>query len=47
LTNFSNGKQTQESLESNFPESEFQETNIALVGFSDNTILLRALFLQT
>jgi len=28
-TNFSNGKQTQESLESGFPESEFQETNIA------------------
>jgi len=31
LTNFSNVKQTQESLESNFPESEFQKTNIALV----------------
>jgi hypothetical protein len=29
LTNFSNGKQTQESLESGFPESEFQETNMA------------------
>jgi hypothetical protein len=29
LTNFSNGKQTQESLESDFPESEFRETNIA------------------
>jgi hypothetical protein len=28
LTNFSNGKQTQESLESDFPESEFQETKI-------------------
>jgi len=30
LTNFSNGKQTQEILESGFPESEFQETNMAL-----------------
>jgi hypothetical protein len=30
LTNFSNGKQTQESLESGFPESEFRETNMAL-----------------
>jgi hypothetical protein len=28
LTNFSNGKQTKESLENSFPESEFQETNI-------------------
>jgi len=31
LTNFSNGKQTQESLESGFPESEFRETNMALI----------------
>jgi len=30
LTNFSNGKQTQESLESDFPETTFRETNIAL-----------------
>jgi hypothetical protein len=30
LTNFSNVKQTQESLESGFSESEFRETNIAL-----------------
>jgi hypothetical protein len=30
LTNFSNGKQTQESLESGFPENEFRETNMAL-----------------
>jgi hypothetical protein len=30
LTNFPNGKQTQESLESDFPKSEFRETNIAL-----------------
>jgi hypothetical protein len=29
LTNFSNDKQTQESLESDFPETTFQETNIA------------------
>jgi len=28
LTNFPNGKQTHESLESGFPESEFRETNI-------------------
>ena len=27
LTNFPEDKQTQESLESNFPESEFRETN--------------------
>jgi len=30
LTNFSNDKQTQESLESDFPETTFRETNIAL-----------------
>jgi hypothetical protein len=30
LTNFPNGKQTQESLESGFPENEFQETSMAL-----------------
>jgi hypothetical protein len=30
LTNFSNGKQTQESLENDFAESEFRKTNIAL-----------------
>jgi hypothetical protein len=29
LTNFSNGKQTQESLESGFPKSEFRKTNMA------------------
>jgi hypothetical protein len=29
LTNFSNGKQTQESLEIDFPETTFRETNIA------------------
>jgi hypothetical protein len=32
LTNFSNGKQTQESLESGFPESEFQETNMTYIS---------------
>jgi hypothetical protein len=31
LTNFSNGKQTQKSLESGFPESELQKTNIAVI----------------
>ena len=31
LTNFLNVKQTHESLESDFPESEFQEANIALI----------------
>jgi hypothetical protein len=30
LTNFSNDKQTQESLESGFPESEFRKTNMTL-----------------
>jgi hypothetical protein len=29
LTNFSNGKQTQESLESGFPETIFRKTNTA------------------
>jgi hypothetical protein len=28
LINFSNGKQTQESLKNGFPESKFRETNI-------------------
>jgi hypothetical protein len=32
LTNFPNGKQTQESLESGFPESEFRETNMAALS---------------
>jgi len=34
LTNFPNGKQTQESLESGFPESEFRETNMAYFSVS-------------
>jgi hypothetical protein len=33
LTNFSNGKQTQESLESGFLESEFRKTNVAKIVF--------------
>jgi hypothetical protein len=32
LTNFPNGKQTQESLENGFPESEFRETNMASIS---------------
>jgi hypothetical protein len=31
LTNFSNDKQTQESLESGFPETTFRETNMAKI----------------
>jgi hypothetical protein len=34
LTTFSNGKQTHESLESDFPETTFQKTNMALTGFT-------------
>jgi hypothetical protein len=33
LTNFPNGKQPQESLESGFPETTFRETNMALNFF--------------
>jgi len=33
LTNFPNVKQTHKNLEISFPESEFRETNIALVKF--------------
>jgi len=33
LTNFSNGKQTQEILESGFPETTFRETNMASINF--------------
>jgi len=36
LTNFPNGKQTQESLESDFPETTFQKTNTAK---KENTFL--------
>jgi len=37
LTNFYNGKQTQESLESDFPETIFWKTNIAFNAFSHNS----------
>jgi len=37
LTNFSNGKQTQESLKNDFPESEFQETNMPLINKLTNS----------
>jgi len=40
LTNFPNDKQTQESLESGFPKSEFRETNMAS-DISTITLLLR------
>ena len=32
LTTFFNGKQTQESLKNDFPETTFQKTNIAIVS---------------
>jgi hypothetical protein len=32
LTNFSNGKQTQESLENDFPKTTFQKINMAQAG---------------
>jgi hypothetical protein len=32
LTNFSNGKQIQKSLESGFPETTFRKTNTTLVA---------------
>jgi hypothetical protein len=32
LTNFSNDKQTQESLESGFPETIFRKTNTAYIS---------------
>ena len=37
LTNFSNGKQTQESL-----ENEFREINIALIKFSIKSYLIKS-----
>jgi len=37
LTNFPNDKQTWKSLESGFPESEFQETNMAIEKTSFTT----------
>ena len=41
LTNFPEGKQTQESLESGFPESEFWETNTALASHCNALIYSR------
>ena len=38
LTNFSEDKQTQESLESGFPETTFLETNKALMGISSTNL---------
>ena len=37
LINFFNGKQTQESLKSDFPENEFRKTNIAKIKDIDYT----------
>jgi hypothetical protein len=42
LTNFLNGKQTQESLESNFSKTTFRETNMALEAI--NVVLLAVLW---
>jgi hypothetical protein len=41
LTNFSNGKQTQESLENDFPESKFQETNMTFIFIQEMKPSLR------
>jgi len=40
LINFSNGKQTQESLESGFPETTFRKTNIALMNINHILLIL-------
>jgi len=42
LTNFLNGKQTQERLESNFSKTTFRETNMALEAI--NVVLLAVLW---
>jgi len=42
LTNFLNGKQTQESLESSFSKTTFRETNMALEAI--NVVLLAVLW---
>jgi hypothetical protein len=39
LTNFSNDKQTHESFENDFPESEFRETSITEVIFLNFLII--------
>jgi hypothetical protein len=41
LTNFPNGKQTEESLKSGFPESEFRETNMVLIYKQELPAFLR------
>jgi len=41
LTNFSNGKQTQESLKSDFPETTFWKTNMALIAFQTQILSFR------
>ena len=38
LTNFPNDKQTQESLENDFPETTFRETNMALERMSNSSL---------
>jgi len=43
LTNFSNDKQTQENLKSEFSKSEFQETNIAL-GLIGRVVVIVVVF---
>jgi hypothetical protein len=43
LTNFFNGKQTQESLESSFSKTTFRETNMALKAI--NVVLLVVLWI--
>jgi hypothetical protein len=45
LTNFSNGKQTQESLESGFSKTTFRETNTALMGFQSHTRKIKPSFI--
>jgi hypothetical protein len=38
LTNFLNGKQTQESLESDFPETSFRKTSTTLISLPKSHI---------
>jgi hypothetical protein len=48
LTNFYNGKQTQESLKSDFQKSEFQKINIAKINLLIKTrIILKLIILTT
>jgi hypothetical protein len=41
LTNFSNDKQTQEILKSDFPKTTFRETNMALIAFQTQILSFR------